>query len=437
MCENNGVCYVTSPTLATSCTCVVGWMGATCSEKDPCVDILLKPICARVDSKAICDQKASTPTCTCSSGYTGTRCQWSKAVVASVMASYQLDPDGLALLDSSSEQPSLMSQAIPYLIANEPEDIKSSLSWSIDDLFEWIAFDENTVDLKTNILKVYNPVLGNCYTFNHKNLETKFKSVFQMESFGYETLVRMNSGDMMPWVESAYIIVMIHNSNQEFFHESIKYKAKRNQKNMYLLNRLENVRKGRPYSNCITTIPKSMIFYFDGVYSQHGCYKSCYLHYVNKKCGCQDGSYLKVDGLNHFCGTADKKCVAEVMETKGDPFYWKECKCPLACNELQYDVVFTMAPFLFAAPECLPGNAENLGGIRPFDRNCQARWQDKSWIHVTMIDVVRKTNVEKAKYSFSQILGQFGAISGSLIGASVLTILELIVFCLRFTRIIR
>lgn len=88
-------------------------------------------------------------------------------------------------------------------------------------------------------------------------------------------------------------------------------------------------------------------------------------------------------------------------------------------------------------PECSSINPNNMHPeTNPKSVECQNTWDDRAWVQVTLGSTVRTYNIESPKQTLSGFFTMLGALTGSLIGLSVVTLFELIILFLRLFRIL-
>uniref|UniRef100_A0A0N4ZDR0 EGF-like domain-containing protein n=1 Tax=Parastrongyloides trichosuri TaxID=131310 RepID=A0A0N4ZDR0_PARTI len=418
-----------------ACICKEGYTGSKCNEIDTCFAKIGGNVCRKLDYEATCTMdENNAPICVCSdyTEFVGEFCQFTLKTYDS--ASKLVDSnDTMDIISKSYSQPSYMVDAFPYIIAkNGLNDSIQELSWQMDDFIVYAAFDQREFDMDTYIKKTFDPSLGNCYTFNHMDQNETLRSFYILDNYGYEIALQLHANDMLPWIESAHIKVFLHKSKEAFSKKSISYKANIRSKNYFYIDVTENDRLPSPYSDCIKSGKNTKNNYYDGEYTENGCFISCYLDYISNNCDCQDPSYGINKKLNDYCIVEDKKCIDSISESKQDPVYWPECKCSVPCNNVDYQITYSFGHFLTWMPECTRDDPTNMDpSSNAKSVACQEEWDDRVWIQVTLADVVRTINIEKAKYSINDIFTMIGALTGSLIGASVVTIFEIIILLLR------
>uniref|UniRef100_A0A0N5A1B2 Ion channel n=1 Tax=Parastrongyloides trichosuri TaxID=131310 RepID=A0A0N5A1B2_PARTI len=328
------------------------------------------------------------------------------------------------ILNEMDDSPMILQETLPYLFNESNVEEKMKLSWVNDEIFYNIMFDERNISFEPYFKMDYDPTLGTCFTFNHMDLNESIRSMYVMENYGLDIMLNLNSDDMLPWIEFGGFYIIIHNRNELFSKDSIMYKAVRNYKNFFYVKTSDQKKLAFPYSNCIDKDKYLGNYYFYGDYTQDGCYRSCYLKYVYEICKCQDPNYLIKKDLGKYCTNDNLDCIINIKETRGDPSFWDECDCPIRCESREYSITYSSAKFPDIMPDCKMFNDP----FYSLNTTCRDIFIDKVWIQVTLMDTSSSVILENPKYTFTRILANFGAITGMLIGFSLVTIFEIFLF---------
>ncbi|CEF70158.1 Na+ channel, amiloride-sensitive family-containing protein [Strongyloides ratti] len=425
-----------------SCICTDEYQGNTCNEVDKCYLKIGGHICRNLDHNAKCNPTTDGKlNCTCSDQtlFTGENCEFSNDYYN--QASNLINSnERFEILKLSYEQSYIMDDAFPYFLAETKASNEelSKLSWDFDEFIIKSTFDRRPFDDKLYFKKTFDPALGNCYTFNHFEQKDLFRTFYRGVNYGLEVIFQLKANETLPWIKSSSVKIFIHNNNEVFTKKNINYKVGASKKSEVFIYLTENVKLPSPYSECVE---KNKLFknnfYFNGSFNENGCFISCYIDYMNKMCNCQDPTYGINKKINDYCFIKDRNCIENILKTKGDPVYWPECKCSVPCNYFDYQVALTSASFLKWMPECTAIDPMNMKPENnPDSVICQNMWNDRVWIQLTLANTVRTYTIEKSKQSISNFFTTLGALTGALIGLSIVTIFELIIFFLRLTRIL-
>lgn len=55
--------------------------------------------------------------------------------------------------------PSMMKDLVPFVIGLQSTENRTKMSWNVEDLFLWIAYEEKTLDLKWDIERRINKII--------------------------------------------------------------------------------------------------------------------------------------------------------------------------------------------------------------------------------------------------------------------------------------
>jgi hypothetical protein len=136
----------------------------------------------------------------------------------------------------------------------------------------------------TPYVQYYNPIYGNCYTFNNDGSQNSTRAG---PLYGLQLLVRVHQDDYMGFTRISGVRVAIHLPGQEPFIDTFGYDAPPGMVSSFGLSYSRFNRLGGSYDNCKTTItnnpaaslsdPKApnMTYLYAGEYRQEGCFRTC------------------------------------------------------------------------------------------------------------------------------------------------------------------
>ena len=78
------------------------------------------------------------------------------------------------LLTDIASQTSIIIDAVPFVAGNLNASTREGLSWDYTDTFEYCSYEKIQCDLRDDILKWSEPTMGNCFTFNHKEMPMNY-----------------------------------------------------------------------------------------------------------------------------------------------------------------------------------------------------------------------------------------------------------------------
>ncbi|XP_058461451.1 pickpocket protein 28-like [Malaya genurostris] len=162
------------------------------------------------------------------------------------------------------------------------------------------------------------------------------------------------------------------------------------------------------------------------VYNYNNCLAECIANYSLHLCGCVPLAMPRSPGIR-VCDASVIECFDEVTTDIFATYYqlnktedWQDpCQCLPDCTTLSYDVEMFRLPIDFDAFSKAVGNLhESLEG------------KDTSILHVGLKYKWLLPMQRREMMGFSDLLAHFGGLFALLMGASVISLLELVYFCL-------
>ena len=68
------------------------------------------------------------------------------------------------MLEDLLKSPALIKDMVPFILGLLDYDARLPLSWTADDIFEYIAYEEESLDPQIHLNQWNDVVLGNCFT---------------------------------------------------------------------------------------------------------------------------------------------------------------------------------------------------------------------------------------------------------------------------------
>ncbi|XP_070543786.1 amiloride-sensitive sodium channel subunit gamma-2-like [Ptychodera flava] len=143
-----------------------------------------------------------------------------------------------------------------------------------------------------------NPVYGNCFTFNGKDVADGdvLLTNFPGPLFGLSLQLFIEQGEyLVDYTEIAGVRIVIHDRDKMPFPEDTGYTVPPGDSTSLGVRRVEITRKPYPYSNCVKKYDSA---YSNGYselygvgYSVQACMKDCYQRHVIERCQCADPYY--------------------------------------------------------------------------------------------------------------------------------------------------
>ena len=181
-----------------------------------------------------------------------------------------------------------------------------------------------------------------------------------------------------------------------------------------------------PESNCSNG--EGTVNYFSDIYSRKACIQSCYLTNMLNNCGAVIDTWEKYTKLVNTSfrdhnkannSTRMVSCILKVLDQMNRNQVPKNCHCPIACNEVKFEVEF---PYRVSGPSNCFASEHCPDDLKREKRDC---------IYPLGVTLQYQTNKfeyieESLAYPLSTLAADIGSIVGSLAGISVLSIAELI-----------
>ena len=167
-----------------------------------------------------------------------------------------------------------------------------------------------------------------------------------------------------------------------------------------LLEQKETSRLPAPYpSNCTATEGNGNMF--SKRYSRSSCFESCFLRNMLAKCGgiLDRWAPLLPQRVPQNLPQSDPNtCLMNMLDSKLLP---DTCPCPLPCHEMDFGATVSRV----------------------------SEFKD-GWLLYLMYKSHKVTSItEKPDYPFEQFLSEVGGLVGLLVGMSVLSVIEIVVYC--------
>ncbi|GMR46030.1 hypothetical protein PMAYCL1PPCAC_16225, partial [Pristionchus mayeri] len=443
ICENFGTC-VNLPG-SYKCLCIEGTEGDNCEiNPDDCLNgTHVTDACNSLDPKAKCVDGYASFSCACGPGYTLQFCDLEIIIynVLQLIGGTGSDEGELiAMLRDLLKNPSMMKDLVPFMIGLQSRENRTRMSWEVEDMFLWVAYEERTLDLKTDLVGWNDVVLGNCFTFNHlNNTERWYRERASGAEGGLKAAVKLNTAEFVPWTETSSIMTFIHPNTELIFSESSRYNTAPSTMTTIQSKETRFERLGGRFGKCAKSTEEVASYYYDGSYTTDvsftdatagrswvngGCLRSCYQDEVQKECNCMDSRYpMPADSAP--CQLPDRKCV-ESITAKGDVSTWAGCKCPLPCENSQFDSSYTVAPFVRGRYKCNSYTTkQRLNDSSCGDGDGEV---DYAIINVQVPRLMVDIFEEIPAWTFNRILGNVGGLGGIVCGINLITFFEFFYF---------
>ncbi|CAJ0580116.1 unnamed protein product, partial [Mesorhabditis spiculigera] len=433
-CQNGGSCDYTWGSWL--CTCAPGWTGSNCTDiytptttettieaetstantaaagarttttematvdpgyvGTPCVctnvsyggKVYHGDVCQVLDSGGVCvdNPDGSGFTCQCTSNFTGQYCDMAANLGVMLAQLYgNLTPEEMQeIREDLQSHPPKLQDLIPFITGPMAEDVRAALSWAYSDFFLDTAFERKGIDFDSEFIQT-NDVL------------------------------RVQEAEYPYWVDTAGITVFVHKIGEAVFSESSRTEAVAGAFSKLFIGQTDYSRLGGHYGSCAKSVSDVKSYYYEGIYTIDGCYRSCYQDLLFALCNCMDPRY-PFPASKPSCDIPQRSCLNDFTAKYGDdPASLPGCNCPQPCEYSQFDTAWSIAPYPAVLYECqLSSNVSA----------CQAAYLDSVKIEVNFQSLTRLIYQEEPEMSLNAFLGYLGGILGILCGISIVTFIE-------------
>ncbi|GMR46799.1 hypothetical protein PMAYCL1PPCAC_16994, partial [Pristionchus mayeri] len=430
ICENFGTCINLPGSY--KCVCIKGTEGDNCEiNPNDCLNGTKEiEACNSMDPDATCKDGYASFSCVCGPGYTLQFCDLEMIiynVLQLIGGTGSNEAELIAMLRDLIKYPSMMKDLVPFMIGLQSIENRTRMSWEVEDMFLWVAYEERTLDLRADLVAWNDVVLGNCFTFNHlNNTERWYQARASGAEGGLRAAVKLNRAEFVPWTETSAIMTFIHPNTELIFSESSRYNTAPSTMTTIQTRESRFERLGGRYGKCAKSVNEVASYYYDGSYTTDGCLRSCYQDEVEKECDCMDSRYpMPSDALP--CELPDRKCV-ESITARGDVSTWADCECPLPCENSQFDSSYTSVPFVRGRSKCNSYTSKQ----RVNDSSCLDPHEEVDYaiINVQLPRLIVHVFQETPAWTFNRILGNVGGLGGIVCGINLVTFFEFTHFLL-------
>uniref|UniRef100_A0A914W9W7 EGF-like domain-containing protein n=1 Tax=Plectus sambesii TaxID=2011161 RepID=A0A914W9W7_9BILA len=395
-----------------TCSCVPGSSGYSCEEN---IDECASDPCIKYDKAATCIDELNGFLCACAPDWTGKVCDL-EMIIWNVIKTFENTPLDITLLKDLISKSSLIKDMIPFILGLMSKENQTALSWEYEDLFEWVSFDGQPLNLTESVLKWNEATLGNCFTYNHENITNKDKLTRAGQDGAFRALLKVDQEEYLPWVDTSAMMIFVHNQSEGIFGESVRYNAIPGAKTSLSVRQSVYKRLGGKYGECVNSKSEVKSYYYPGEYSTPGCLRSCYQDAVFAACKCMDPRYPTDDVA--ICDLSQRSCVDDFVAATGDPSRWSTCYCPLPCRNGQFDIAVSTGKTMLEPLICNYTNTNRTACLT-------LRQRDYLEIEVYFDSMLYSIFEEDAAMGFTDLLNALGGLIGLLCGVSVVTLVEL------------
>ncbi|XP_012685770.1 acid-sensing ion channel 4-A [Clupea harengus] len=267
---------------------------------------------------------------------------------------------------------------------------------------------------------------GKCYTFNG-NKSTSRKSKQGGMGNGLEIMLDIQQDEYLPiWKETnetsleAGIRVQIHSQDEPPYIHQLGFGVSPGFQTFVSCQEQRLTYLPQPWGNCRSTMDQ-MIPGYD-TYSISACLLRCESMAVIKECNCR---MVHMPGTADICTPNSVKCVdkalALLQKSSGDI-----CPCETPCNLTRYGKELSMVK--------IPSRGSARYLSRKFDKT-EEYIRDNFLVLDIFFEALNYETIEQKKaYDVAGLLGDIGGQMGLFIGASILTVLEILDYIYEVTK---
>ncbi|KAI6243177.1 hypothetical protein M3Y99_00141400 [Aphelenchoides fujianensis] len=330
-------------------------------------------------------------------------------------------------LNASSNRVALESQVqdrMQQIIADMDPNTREALGYKLRDLVISCAFNQIPCDYDTDFQTITDPDYGNCYTYNYNGVHKTARSGTQ---YGLRLITFSNISDYLYSSSQAGVRVTLSKQNFAVFPNTYGYSVSVGSYVAVPVQYNHIKRLGHPYNQCTKEDDTNGQIY-NGSYTYEGCLRSCFQEKMVERCGCADSRFPKSSPSQVYCGPTNETaflCYQKSITGDGDYTAAANCSCFSPCTDPEYSAQLTTAAWPvffenFTSAQCYqyyPGTTVDC--YTAYSGNAVS-------IDVFYADGVYETTTETPNMSGWDLFRNLAGAVSLWIGASLLTIFELI-----------
>ncbi|KAH7727893.1 DEL-1 protein [Aphelenchoides avenae] len=336
---------------------------------------------------------------------------------------YENMTDGVAISTKTKEK-------LILTMAGLPSQRRIALSYGKTEFIRMCSFNGQQCNIINDFKLHVDPAFGNCYTFN-ANRDKPLVSSRAGPSYGLRLLVYINASDYLPTTEASGVRIAIHAQEEYPFPDTFGYSAPTGSVSSFGMS-MRKVNRLCISGDCDCVSPNDPLpvdyIYRNYKYEPEGCFKSCYQNQIIRRCGCADPRYPTPRNDTKLCDSLDplsRNCLL----VEGIKFTRSHmCRCKHPCVHDVYTTTYSSAKLTPGAFQAVRCKAEDC--IDDMDSESMAMLE----IYYEQMSYEKLT--EHESYLFVNFISDVGGQAGLWLGASVLTLIEIIVFLLRVMTIV-
>ncbi|CCF23432.1 Degenerin-like protein unc-105 [Caenorhabditis elegans] len=318
-----------------------------------------------------------------------------------------------------------------FAVGEMSEKAKESMSYELDELVLKCSFNQKDCQMDRDFTLHYDNTFGNCYTFNY-NRTAEVASHRAGANYGLRVLLYANVSEYLPTTEAVGFRITVHDKHIVPFPDAFGYSAPTGFMSSFGVRMKQFIRLEPPYGHCRHGGEDAATFVYTGFqYSVEACHRSCAQKVIVEACGCADPMYPVAE----MFGNNTKPCQAVNMDqreclrnttlwlgelySKGKEAIIPDCYCHQPCQETNYEVTYSSARWPSGSAkvmECLPGDFLCLEKYR----------KNAAMVQIFYEELNYETMQESPAYTLTSVLADLGGLTGLWIGASVVSLLEIV-----------
>ncbi|XP_031749131.1 acid-sensing ion channel 4 [Xenopus tropicalis] len=261
---------------------------------------------------------------------------------------------------------------------------------------------------------------GKCYTFNADKKHPKVSRQGGMGN-GLEIMLDIQQEEYLPiWRETnetsfeAGIRVQIHSQDEPPYIHQMGFGVSPGFQTFVSCQEQRMTYLPQPWGNCRSSIPGEEFLSGYSTYSISACRLQCEKEAVIRKCACR---MVHMPGNETICSPVMYMCADHILDNMVEDTSEK-CSCPTPCNLTRYSKEISMVR--------IPNKGSARYLARKYNKN-ETYIRENFLVLDIFFEALNYETIEQKKaYDLPSLLGDIGGQMGLFIGASFLTILEIL-----------
>ncbi|CAI5442925.1 unnamed protein product [Caenorhabditis angaria] len=318
---------------------------------------------------------------------------------------------------------------IMFAVNEMPEKAKEKMSYDLDELILQCSFNQKDCQMARDFTQHYDNTFGNCYTFNF-NRTAEVASHRAGANYGLRVLLYANVSEYLPTTEAIGFRITVHDKFVVPFPDAFGYSAPTGFMSSFGVRMKQFIRLQPPYGHCSHGGEESDHFVYTGFnYSVEACHRSCAQKIIIEKCSCADPMYPIPEKHSDIkvCAAVNmtqRECLRNTTLYLGE-LYSKgkdvipDCYCHQPCQETNYEVTYSSARW--------PSGSAKVMECTPGDNFCLENYRtNAAMVQIFYEELNYETMMESPAYTLTSVLADLGGLTGLWIGASVVSLLEIV-----------